>query len=105
MISLLPESTSSDSPSSDGASSSKQSKQDEKVGESLKDRLAKNGLAMGKDKLPAKSVNGKTKSDKKTKTIQEDPKSSKAFKSLFTTSEKAQQQGKAHWVTYNPFYN
>jgi hypothetical protein len=41
---------------------------------------------------------------KKTKSIQNDPNASKVYKSLFNTSDKAKQQSKAHWVTFNPQY-
>jgi len=44
------------------------------------------------------------KASVKSKSIQEDPSSSKVFKSLFTTSEVAKAQPRAHWVTYNPLY-
>ncbi|KER28727.1 hypothetical protein T265_13525, partial [Opisthorchis viverrini] len=40
---------------------------------------------------------------KSTKSIQEDPTASSVYKSLFTSSEEAKRQPKAHWVTYNPF--
>jgi len=43
-------------------------------------------------------------SNKKPKTIQEDPSASDVYKSLFTTSAKAKNQQKAHWVTFNPQY-
>jgi len=43
-------------------------------------------------------------SEKKTKTIQDDPKATEVFKSLFNTHKTAKQQQKAHWVTYNPQY-
>ncbi|KAH9498468.1 Replication termination factor 2 [Bulinus truncatus] len=36
--------------------------------------------------------------------IQKDPRASKTFKSLFTTSDEAKNQKQAHWVTYNPLY-
>lgn len=36
--------------------------------------------------------------------IQDNPKVSAALKSIFTTSESAKHQPKAHWVTHNPFY-
>ncbi|XP_039276224.1 replication termination factor 2 [Nilaparvata lugens] len=45
---------------------------------------------------------------KKTKTdysVAEDPNASSVFKSLFTSHKNAKQQTRAHWVTYNPFYN
>jgi hypothetical protein len=41
---------------------------------------------------------------KKFKSIQEDPNASDVYKSLFNTSEKAKNQTKAHWVTYNPLF-
>jgi hypothetical protein len=37
--------------------------------------------------------------------VRNDPNVSDTYKSLFTSSEKAKEQQKAHWVTYNPFYN
>ncbi|EZA58380.1 hypothetical protein DMN91_005651 [Ooceraea biroi] len=37
--------------------------------------------------------------------VAKDPKASEVFKSIFTTHKSAVQQDKAHWVTYNPFYN
>jgi len=41
---------------------------------------------------------------KKQKTIQEDPNTSEVYKSLFNTCEKAKNQTKGHWVTFNPQY-
>lgn len=37
--------------------------------------------------------------------VASDPKASAVYKSLFTTHESAISQDRAHWVTYNPFYN
>lgn len=37
--------------------------------------------------------------------VAKDPNASDVFKSLFTTHDKAVNQTKGHWVTYNPFYN
>ena len=45
------------------------------------------------------------KQTKKIKSIQDDPDASDAYKSLFNTCEKAKNQQKAHWTTYNPLYN
>lgn len=39
-----------------------------------------------------------------TSSIQNDPTASEVFKSLFTSHEKAKNQTKAHWVTFNPQY-
>lgn len=60
-----------------------------------------------------KGMNGAVKKEeaqegsesKKPKSVQEDPSKSKVFKSLFTSSSEGKQQPRAHWVTYNPFYN
>ncbi len=46
-----------------------------------------------------------TNNGKKLKTtIQDDPTASDVYKSLFTSSDKAKNQQKAHWVTFNPQY-
>lgn len=37
--------------------------------------------------------------------VSKDPKASEVFKSIFTTHKSASEQDRAHWVTYNPFYN
>lgn len=37
--------------------------------------------------------------------VANDPKASEVYKSLFTSHGSAQTQERAHWVTYNPFYN
>jgi hypothetical protein len=41
---------------------------------------------------------------KKVKSIQNDPNATDVFKSLFNTCDKAKNQTKAHWVTFNPQY-
>jgi len=37
--------------------------------------------------------------------VAQDPKASEVLKSIFTTHRSAAEQTRAHWVTYNPFYN
>lgn len=37
--------------------------------------------------------------------VASDPKASDVYKSLFTSHKSEQEQTRAHWVTYNPFYN
>lgn len=70
-------------------------------------------LSIGPGKLIQKSGNGKLPADKKNPeeskgkgvfSVQNNPNSSKTFKSLFTSSEAAKSQKQAHWVTYNPLY-
>ena len=45
-----------------------------------------------------------TESSKSSSGIQKDPAASKAYKSLFTSSDECKNQPKAHWVTYNPCF-
>ena len=55
----------------------------------------------------SKVTNGKegdSRQGKSCKTIQDDPKASAVYKSLFNTCEKAKRQTQGHWVTYNPQY-
>lgn len=44
----------------------------------------------------------KTKEDY---SVAKDPSSSEVYKSIFTSHKSATDQTRAHWVTYNPFYN
>lgn len=37
--------------------------------------------------------------------VAKDPKASEVFKSIFTSHKSAKAQDRAHWITYNPFYN
>lgn len=37
--------------------------------------------------------------------VAEDKTKTEVYKSLFTTHKSEQDQSRAHWVTYNPFYN
>lgn len=45
------------------------------------------------------------KKAKEDYSVAQDPNASEVLKSLFTTHKTAAQQTRAHWVTYNPFYN
>lgn len=45
------------------------------------------------------------KKTKKDYSIANDPQSSEVYKSLFTSHKSEEEQKRAHWVTYNPFYN
>ncbi|CAH8535200.1 unnamed protein product [Schistosoma margrebowiei] len=50
------------------------------------------------DPQPQQETSGTSRS------IQEDPNLSSAYKSLFNTCEQAKRQPKSHWVTFNPLY-
>lgn len=56
------------------------------------------------ESAPKRRLETTETSNKKSKSIQDDPNASEVFKSLFTSSSKAKNQTKAHWVTYNPQY-
>lgn len=46
-----------------------------------------------------------SKKSKKDYSVAKDPKATEVYKSIFTTHESEQSQDRAHWITYNPFYN
>ena len=79
---------------------------DSKLTNGFKDsKLNGTKLAGSKPKTVNGTLNGHSDIVKKTGSIQSDPKASAAYKSLFTSSEKAKNQASAHWVTYNPHWN
>lgn len=61
--------------------------------------------------LPKKNVNRNEAEDpayrkaKESYSVAKDPKASEVFKSIFTSHKSADDQDRAHWITYNPFYN
>ncbi|XP_003701891.1 replication termination factor 2 [Megachile rotundata] len=64
------------------------------------------------DKAASIKVNNRCEAEdpayKKVKdnySVAKDPKASEVFKSIFTTHKSAVEQDRAHWITYNPFYN
>lgn len=59
-------------------------------------------------KRPKEKIEVEDPDFKKTKldySIAKDPKATEVFKSIFTSHKSADKQVKAHWITYNPFYN
>lgn len=95
-----------DSPSTskclDTASSSKSS---DAISSSKNINTTSNASA---SKRPA--TNGTSEEDSKKKlkgnySVAMDPKVSDVYKSIFTSHKSEQEQNRAHWVTYNPFYN
>ncbi|XP_058059549.1 replication termination factor 2 [Anopheles bellator] len=61
-----------------------------------------NKRALISDKIGEDPVFKKSKDDY---SVAKDPKASAVYKSLFTSHESEKDQQRAHWVTYNPFYN
>lgn len=79
-------------------------KNEEKAGPSGSSRIAKVTKRTGaKDALLDPDLK-KLKNDSEY-SVANDPKATAVYKSLFTTHDSAHQQERAHWVTYNPFYN
>ena len=75
-------------------------------GKKLKTEPAKDSkIAEKLLKLENSTMSNMTLNKKPAISVAKDPKASEVFKSIFTTHEKAKNQTKGHWVTYNPFYN
>lgn len=64
--------------------------------------IVPNKRALISDKIGEDPVFKKSKDDY---SVAKDPKASAVYKSLFTSHESEKDQKRAHWVTYNPFYN
>ncbi|KAL2748446.1 replication termination factor 2 [Vespula maculifrons] len=64
-----------------------------------------------KSTIPKKNINRNEAEDpayrkaKESYSVAKDPKASEVFKSIFTSHKSAVDQDRAHWITYNPFYN
>lgn len=89
-------------------SSSGSRKEKRKINGELNGISGPSTAANGMKKSKIGQVEEKSKSLSKISgnySVASDPRASQTYKSLFTTSDKAKEQGKAHWVTYNPFYN
>ncbi|XP_050078135.1 replication termination factor 2 [Anopheles maculipalpis] len=65
-------------------------------------QMVPNKRALISDKIGVDPVFKKSKDDY---SVAKDPKASAVYKSIFTSHESEKDQKRAHWVTYNPFYN
>ena len=75
-------------------------------GKKLKTGLSKDSSKIAQKLLTLEGPDSNSLMKKPSKvSIAEDPNASEVFKSLFTTCEKALNQTKGHWVTYNPHWN
>jgi len=70
----------------------------------LASKLAKAGTSQ-KRPTDTKIEDPDFKKAKGSYSVAKDPDASDVYKSLFTSHQKAQTQTRAHWITYNPFYN
>ncbi|KAJ8865991.1 hypothetical protein PR048_033515 [Dryococelus australis] len=60
---------------------------------------------LGKRSVDGELADPQFKKAKSSYSVAKDPKATSVFKSLFTSHPTALGQTKAHWITYNPFYN
>jgi Cdc6-like AAA superfamily ATPase len=67
-------------------------------------RLKRSNDSLNNQPTNSKTVSNGLSNAKKVKSVQEDPNASEVYKSLFNTCDKAKNQQKAHWVTFNPQY-
>ena len=72
--------------------------------ESKKKKIKKEEVASC-SKLPIQIQDAAYNKTKEDYSVAKDPKASEVFKSIFTSHQSAADQTRAHWVTYNPFYN
>ena len=56
-------------------------------------------------KLPSKVQDAAYSKTTEGYSVAKDPNASDVYKSIFTSHQTATDQNRAHWVTYNPFYN
>lgn len=89
----------------------KKKSNDEEQTEEKTDEVPKKKVKKEEKTIPKLNNNQSEADDpayKKAKSdysVAKDPKASEVFKSIFTTHKSATAQDRAHWVTYNPFYN
>lgn len=87
----------------DGVDGASTSNGDDAVTKKIKKpKDEKSAIGRSKIKRPEDPAYKKTKQDYH---VSDDPKSTEVYKSLFTSHKTAAEQERAHWVTYNPFYN
>lgn len=101
---LAKKSTSKASSSNESSSSSSASIEKQTNGTSSSSKKRNLDSVTDSAAAQAGTDGGAVKNGKKVKTIQDDPNVSDVYKSLFTSSDKAKNQQKAHWVTFNPQY-
>ncbi|XP_024871867.1 protein RTF2 homolog [Temnothorax curvispinosus] len=79
--------------------------EEKKTGEVSKKKMKKEDKIIPKLNNNHKADDPAYKKAKSDYSVAKDPKASEVFKSIFTTHKTATEQDRAHWVTYNPFYN
>ncbi|XP_075215992.1 replication termination factor 2 isoform X2 [Lycorma delicatula] len=87
------------------SSSSLNSNVDIKKEQKSSSKLLKNGSGKRQISSYREIVDPELKKTKIDYSVAKDPNATAVYKSLFTSHKAAQQQTRAHWVTYNPFYN
>lgn len=78
---------------------------DSRPGPSKVPVTVKPSLAALKREIITDRIDPNCKKAKKDYSVADDPKATEVYKSIFTSHESEQSQDRAHWITYNPFYN
>lgn len=79
--------------------------EEKKMDEVLKKKIKKESKVIPKLNDQTEANDPAYRKAKGDYSVAKDPKASEVFKSIFTTHTSAAKQDRAHWVTYNPFYN
>lgn len=78
---------------------------DSRPGPSKVPVIVKPSLTALKREIITDRIDPNCKKAKKDYSVADDPKATEVYKSIFTSHESEQSQDRAHWITYNPFYN
>lgn len=89
----------------DDTSDTSTSSEEKKTNEPLKKKVKKEDKVLQLNDNQSEAHDPAYKKAKSDYSVAKDPKASEVFKSIFTTHKSAAEQDRAHWVTYNPFYN
>lgn len=93
-------------PDVEGKSSTETAKSLDEANCSGISKIQKNGLYSSSKRVGEKTLEDPEIKRLKTEySVAHDPKASSVYKSLFTSHKSEKEQNRAHWVTYNPFYN
>lgn len=97
-LDMKPPSTSSSAPAASSSASSSKSVNKASL---VADPVSK----VNKRALISDKITGDFKKSKTDYSVAKDPNATEIYKSLFTSHEDESTQERAHWITYNPFYN
>lgn len=101
----LPETETSETVASSSIAYPPKKLHDSRPGPSKTPLNVKPSIAALKREIITDRIDPKCKRAKNDYSVADDPKATEVYKSIFTSHESEQTQDRAHWITYNPFYN